>query len=244
MVIHLIEHNNTDVPRKVSKWYNTVRTFDINVVCDDILSEIINHMHLKDLESFCKTNKKYHNVKLLSKQILQEHGIYLLEEPTTYSNWVAMYHRCKIAAYKTDRVISVLNHEKNIGGKYDPWLFLATGNKNETKFNLAKYEGYTRKTITKYNHLDYDFFNLILNIDKNHLHYKYLKDNIKLKSIALCVDIYDTLYRRFYFYSDVYYLWDTNDLGFEEGELVDALLQLDGELHKKALHRLEYIRNY
>lgn len=242
MVIHLIENNNLDVSGKVKIWYNKHRTFDINIICDDMLNEMINYMSLEDLENFCKTVKKYqlYGKKLLSKRVLQEHGIYLLEKPANYQQWVDIYNRSKIASYKTDKLLNVLNHEKE-QGTYDPWLFLATGHKNESKFNL-RYD--IRKKIVKYNNMDYDFFNLILNINTKCVHYKYIKDGIKLKSIFYCTEVYDTLYRCFYYSDDTYVIWDVNDVGFEKSDILDELPRLKHDIRKKALLRLEFIENY
>lgn len=245
MVIYLIENNNIDLPKNIRKWYDEHRNFDINVENMDILDEITSHMKLKSLENFCKSNKKYQQYcgKLLSIKLLQEYGMYLLEEPTTYQEWIDIYNRSKIAVYKTDRILSLLNFEKDYDNT-DPWLYLIVNDENTTTFNLAEnYGNYLKAKIKKYNKLDFEQFSIILNTDTNNLYYKYMFDDDYYKELSVRVNIYDTLYRYFYYY-DVD-LFDIDELGFDEKELEKELNELTmHDIKEKALRRLTYLKNY
>lgn len=245
MVIYLIENNNIDLPKNIRKWYDEHRNFDINVENMDILDEITSHMKLKSLENFCKSNKKYQQYcgKLLSIKLLQEYGMYLLEEPTTYQEWIDIYNRSKIAVYKTDRILSLLNFEKDYDNT-DPWLYLIVDDENTTTFNLAEnYGNYLKTKIKKYNKFDFEQFSIILNTDTNNLYYKYMFDDDYYKELSVRVNIYDTLYRYFYYY-DVG-LFDIDELSFDEKELEKELNELTiHDIKEKALRRLTYLKNY
>lgn len=247
MVINLIEYNNVEVPKQLKQWYNKHRTFNINVDNEDILGEITSHMSLRDLEHFCKTNKQYqsHCGKLLSKRVLQEQGIYLLEKPKTYQEWVIMYNKSKEAIFKTDRLFNLINYEKENGNPHQ-WLFLVVDIKNNTKLNLLPfYSLYDSTKINGYNNLNYDRFNLILNIEHNTIYYKYIKDGKKYKEISIRnVDPYDIVYRFYYYYYPNEYILDLDDLTFDKDALLQELPSLTGDSKDKALFRLEYLENY
>lgn len=246
MIIHVIEYNNVDVPKDVQIWYNNNRSFDINVNNIDILNEIINQMNLQELDNFCKTNKEFQAYcgKLLSKKILQEQGFYLLDKPETYQEWITVYKRSREAIYKTDRLLSVLNYEKE-QGYGSPWLFLFVEEQNCTKINLTDYANLMVDDINQYNNMEYNGFNMLLNIDLKSLYYKYIKNEIQIAQLGWNIDVHDTLHRYFYYYPDEsMILIDVNDLFFNEGMLEDYMYSLDGELLNIASRRLQFIKNY
>lgn len=245
IAINLIEHDGVHVPIKLKSWYESHRKFDIHVNNTDILGEITNNMKLKDLEQFCKTNTQYQQYcgTLLSKKVLDETGIYLLEQPKTYKEWVTMYYRAKIAVHKTESLINLLQHEKENSTHYSPWLFLLISDKNMEQYKLLKkYPKYDVYNNNLKEPRKYAGFNILLNVDTKILTYKYIgNDANSIKSYTVYdVDIYDVLYRYFYFYPD-WHIEDMNDLFYDKKILQELLPTLQGDKHQIALQRIAYL---
>jgi hypothetical protein len=248
LAIELIENEHVDVPNNLKNWYSTHRTFNITNINQDILSETISHMNLYELEQFCKTNKQYHQYcgTLLSKKVLQEEGLYLLEQPTTYQEWIDIYKKSKQALYKTEQILNLLNFEKD-KPFYTSWLFLIVSTENVETFKLLPfYDDLDKNDIEEYNELDYDMFNLLLGINK--LIYKWLKNDILIEQVIIYnTDIYDVLYRYFYYYPNKWteQLLDEFDLYFNINYLKEEIKVINNvDLHNKALRRIQYLENY
>jgi hypothetical protein len=251
--LDLIEYQHVNVPNNLKNWYNTHRTFNLQQLDNlDVLNEMTSHMTLNELEQFCKTNKSYQHYcgSLLSKKILKEQGLYLLEQPKTYLNWTHIYKKTKDAIDKTNQLLSLLNYEKQFD-LYTPWLFLMVDSKNKEEFKLLPQYSKRNSKDIRNNNLQHNkqsntIFNLILNIDTGKLFYKYIENTITTGQIIIDkVDIYDVLYRYFYYYpQDAYELMDEYDLYFNIPLLTQQLNELTSEFKDKALRRLNYLEKY
>lgn len=216
--------------KKIREWYNWNRTFDLFAsFIDDIVKEIIGKMTFIEIFNFSKINKHYN---AYCKQLLVIYELYyksfIRNKYKYYGDYINDYPKIKKVHMKTKKIMQLIEHEKEISGSY-PLLYLAVDDQKPADYIAYNIAG------------AYDFFKLLLDIDKLLLTYFFERNNFVVQKFSVQVNIYDVLFEHYYY--SCYFIQDAQNIPFSKKRLINILPNLKDDRRRIAQLRLDFLNS-
>jgi hypothetical protein len=223
MVIELIENKHVSPPEKLKIWYQLNRKFNFTALYIELIYEVIQFLGSFELKMLSRTNKYYHQ-SIKNYKLAKELNI-------NYSfDCLSLNKRLYNCQFLANRLIATLKYENY------PNIFLISGPQNN--FNLFDIKEYINLCYP----IEYNFFNLTLELKYNRLHYIFIKDGkIVRKFFINYKSLFNLLFKYYYFYIK-HIPFTTNMLRFDVTFLKNS--QLLPHLNNERLKRLNFMVKY